>query len=417
MKYTGAIALSMILAVISGKSKAQWEQISSSPSGNANDIANADGVLYLGYLNIGVYKSSDSTESWEEVNDGLNSLQAKSIFQMLVYDGNIYAATIDGIYETTDGGDGWVKKSDGITIGPGALYEFTASIFEYNGVLFTGAWNGIYRSTDFGESWEITNVSGQGIFPGFFANHYGTLFLARENINTPYGYVSLDDGVTWEPLTTISVPTITFFSEPNRLWSGTIHGVWLSTDNGESWIHRSEGLPPDPYNSSIIRVNGKLVSSVKFGGSGVYFSDNDGENWVDFSEGLPFLNSIEKLLVYGDKILAATSDGLWRRDTSDVMTGLAEEENDPPLKILVSGNYPNPFNGRTVIQYSLPEPSIVSIDIFDVLGRKIESIDSGLQPAGDHRIVWGSPNLRSGVYFYEIRAGDRSEAGKMLILK
>lgn len=417
MKYLGSIILSLICALSAIQANAQWERISSSPSGSAMDIADESGVVYAGHLNIGVFRSSDSTETWEQVNNGLNSLQAKSIFQMLIYDEDIYAATIDGIYKSTDSGDDWVKKSDGITIGPGAIYEFTASIFEYSDVLFTGAWNGIYRSTDFGESWEITNVSGQGIFPGFFINHYGTLFLARENINTPYGYVSSDDGETWEPLTTIAGPTITFFSEPDRLWSGTIFGVWLSTDNGDSWVQKSDGLPPDPYNSSIIRVNGKLVSSVKFGGSGVFYSDDDGENWVDFSEGLPFLNSIEKLLVYGDKILAATSDGLWRRDTLDVVTGLTEDENDLPRRLLLLQNYPNPFNNRTTIQYSLEEPSIISIDIFDILGRQIESIKAGPQPAGYHRVIWDAGNLQSGVYLYKILAGDHSAAEKMILLK
>jgi photosystem II stability/assembly factor-like uncharacterized protein len=417
MRYLNSVTLALVFFIFSAESEAQWERVSSSPSGNAKDIVDSNGIAYLGYLNIGVFRSSDSTETWEQINNGLNTLQAKSIFQMLIYNEAIYAATIDGIYKSTDGGDNWVKKSEGITIGPGAIYEFTASIFEYNDVLFTGAWNGIYRSTDFGESWEITNVSGEGIFPGFFINHYGTLFLARENINTPYGYVSSDDGETWEPLSTISGPTITFFSEPNRLWAGTIFGVWLSTDNGDSWVHRSEGLPPDPYNSSIIRVNGKLVSSVKFGGSGVFYSDDDGEYWADFSNGLPFLNSIEKLIVYGDRILAATSDGLWQRDTTDVVTGLADNESDLPRGFLLSQNYPNPFNARTTIGYSLSEPSEVTIEIFDILGRRVAEIHEGEKPAGEHRLSWSAEGQPSGVYFYQIQAGDYTETRKMLLLR
>lgn len=417
MSYPKVIILLFLLVPFAGEPRAQWEQIPSSPTGNVKDISVAGEDIYLAYLNAGVFRSSDSAATWEQINNGLNTMQARSVYQFLILNQNIYAATVDGIYKSTDGGDNWVKKSNGITIGPGALYEFTASIFEYNGVLFTGAWNGIYRSTDNGESWLITNVSGQGIFPGFFINHNGTLFLARENINLPYGYVSIDDGDTWEPLTSISVPTITFLSEPGKLWSGTISGVWLSTDDGSSWVSRSEGLSPDPYNSSIVRVNGKLVSSVKFGGSGVYYSDDEGENWVDFGEGLTFLNTIEKLLVYGDKILAATSDGLWRRDTSDVVTGLPDNEEELPHRFLVSQNYPNPFNARTTIAYFSPDELNITIDIFDLRGRFVETLRHGYQPAGYHRVTWNADEFPSGVYFYRLRAGDYNETKKMILLK
>lgn len=417
MKHPKSTALLIILVLISSRSNAQWEQLPSSPSGYILDIAVSEGVLYLGSFNDGVYISEDSAATWEQINNGLNNQQSRSVSQFLMYGGYIYAATVDGIYRSTNGGDDWTKKSDGITIGPGAIYEFTTSIFEYNSRLFTGAWNGIYKSTDDGESWQITNVSGQGIYPGFFINHYGTLFAARENINFPYGYISTDDGETWEPLTTISVPTITFLSEPNRLWSGTIHGVWLSTDNGVGWIHKINGLPPDPYNSSIIRVNGKLVSSIKFGGSGVFYSGDEGENWIDFGDGLPFLNTIEELIVYGDKIFASTSDGLWQRDTSDIVTGLTDDGNYIPRKSQISYNYPNPFNATTAIHFNQPVTSELSVEVYDLQGRRLEKPYDGILPAGEHSVIWKAGTFSSGIYFYSIRSEYFSESGKMILLK
>jgi hypothetical protein len=121
--------------------------------------------------------------------------------------------------------------------------------------------------------------------------------------------------MNWTPITGLSFyNTITFFSEPSKLWAGTIAGVWLSTDNGITWEDRSNGLSPDPYGSSIIRVNGVLLTALKFGGSGVYRTFDDGMNWENISDGLPFLNLISRLLEYNGNILAATSDGLWQRD-------------------------------------------------------------------------------------------------------
>jgi hypothetical protein len=131
-----------------------------------------------------------------------------------------------------------------------------------------------------------------------FTVHNGMLFAARETINNPVGYQSTNNGVTWSTITTYNFPMITFFSEGTNLWAGTIDGVWLSTNSGASWIHRSTGLSPDPYSSSIIRVNGTLLTSLKFGGSGIYRSSNDGINWEDRT-GLPF--QVRLLIVYNGK--------------------------------------------------------------------------------------------------------------------
>jgi len=317
MKLLKAIAISFIISL---NSFGQWSLVPSSPSGTINDIVQFNDTIYLSHSNNGVYRSTDGMISWQQVNNGLNTSQSRSVHQILVYNWNLYASTVNGIYKSTNGGNNWLKKSNGITIGPGAIYEFAESIFENNGTLFTGTWNGIYRSTDDAENWIITNISDEGIRAKNFTEHNGILFAARESINDPSGYKSFDNGISWVSLpTNLLLSTITFLSEPPKLWSGTIHGIWLSIDDGINWVNRSNGLAPDPYNSSIIRVNGYLVTSIKFGGSGMFKSSDEGLNWEDFGQGLPFLNTIEKLLVYNDKIIAATGNGLWQRDESQVI--------------------------------------------------------------------------------------------------
>jgi len=348
--------------------------------------------------------------------NGLNTFEARTAYQLLWSDDDLFVATTDGIYKSTDSGESWQRKSDGIEIGPGAWYLFTESIFEHEGILFTGAWSGIYRSTDGGENWEATNITGQSIIARFFVNHNGMLFAARELMG-PDGYVSTDSGETWAPLTSISLPTITFLSEPPVLWAGTIGGVWLSTDDGASWTHRSDGLSPDPYNSSIIRVSGTLISSVKFGGSGMFRSTNEGIFWEDFSEGLPFLNSIEKLITYGNHIIAATSDGLWQRDTSEIIVGIETKEEILPESYALSQNYPNPFNASTNIHYSIPTPSRVTLKIYDVLGQQVETLVDEIKPAGHHTAAFSAAGLSGGIYFYKIQMDDRVQTRKMVYLK
>ena len=88
-----------------------------------------------------------------------------------------------------------------------------------------------------------------------------------------------------------------------------------------------------------------------------------------------------------------------------------------PGKFITSLNYPNPFNSTTTIRFSLHEPSEVTIDIYDLLGREVETLSRGYRPAGSHQVVWNADKFPSGFYFYRIEAGEYSESREMLYLK
>ncbi len=89
----------------------------------------------------------------------------------------------------------------------------------------------------------------------------------------------------------------------------------------------------------------------------------------------------------------------------------------PPFSFALSPAYPHPFNAATTIRYDLPKECDVRIEIYDLLGRKIETLVDGIQPAGSHAAVWEAEGISSGVYFYRIRAGEHAETKKALLLK
>jgi hypothetical protein len=97
-------------------------------------------------------------------------------------------------------------------------------------------------------------------------------------------------------------------------------------------------------------------------------------------------------------------------------TGI-NQGNNLPVEFSLSQNYPNPFNAQTIIQYSLPKQSDVSIDIFDILGRKIETVAEGIKSVGEHQAVWDANGQSSGIYFYRIKARDKVETKKMVLMK
>ncbi len=101
----------------------------------------------------------------------------------------------------------------------------------------------------------------------------------------------------------------------------------------------------------------------------------------------------------------------------DRQTGIIEEVDHIPRSFTLAPNHPNPFNTSTTIRYDLPLAGDVRLEIYDILGRKIETLVDGWQTAGAHSIVWEAESVSSGVYFYRIQAGDYVQSKSCLLLK
>jgi hypothetical protein len=83
----------------------------------------------------------------------------------------------------------------------------------------------------------------------------------------------------------------------------------------------------------------------------------------------------------------------------------------------LSQNYPNPFNPFTTIRYQIPTTEIVSLKIYDILGRDIASLVNEEKPAGSYKIEFDATSLPSGIYFYTLTAGKFRETKKMVLVK
>ena len=83
----------------------------------------------------------------------------------------------------------------------------------------------------------------------------------------------------------------------------------------------------------------------------------------------------------------------------------------------LSQNYPNPFNPSTIIKYSISQKTLVTLKVFDVLGRVVSSLINKVQPAGSYEITFNCNHLLSGIYFYKLTAGNFADTKKLIILK
>ncbi len=98
-------------------------------------------------------------------------------------------------------------------------------------------------------------------------------------------------------------------------------------------------------------------------------------------------------------------------------TSIDDEDFYLPYGFVLSQNYPNPFNAKTTIEFEMIKTGYVTLDVFDILGRHIETLVDAAIEAGKHEIIWDASVQPSGIYFYKIKSGDKSLTKKMILLK
>ena len=92
-------------------------------------------------------------------------------------------------------------------------------------------------------------------------------------------------------------------------------------------------------------------------------------------------------------------------------------EEQKPLEFVLSQNYPNPFNANTTIEYNLNKAGKIELEIYDITGRKLETLVNDYQNQGRHIINWNGDKYSSGIYLYQLRNEDKVENKRMLLVK
>ncbi len=94
-----------------------------------------------------------------------------------------------------------------------------------------------------------------------------------------------------------------------------------------------------------------------------------------------------------------------------------EKTNSLPVNYNLAQNFPNPFNPTTVINFSIPEAGIVTITVFDALGREVTTLVNKNMSAGSYKADWDATNYSAGIYFYSIKVNNYAATKKMVLLK
>jgi hypothetical protein len=208
----------------------------------------------------------------------------------------------------------------------------------------------------------------------------------------------------------------------------TCNGIAKYNDGTEQWSALGNGGGIEGFGKNIADLyvyNNELYITGSF-----YYMDGipvnkickwDGSQFCAISNGLDE-NAI-KMTVYNNQLIVAgnffSADGqnfnniLRYSDNGDVSRTTAKTFISPNL----NQNYPNPFNPKTTIKYSIPVKGLVTLKIYDILGREVKTLVNEIKEAGTYFAEFDASNYASGVYIYKLTAGDYEKTVKMVLLK
>lgn len=361
----------------------QWVKRYNGP-GNLNDVAfglvvDASGNVYVTGSSAGSSLSFDyltlkynsaGVQQWEKRFNGSFSNFDAAYAIKLDYSGNIYVT--------------------GAATGLGTLKDFLT--IKYN-ALGTQVWartyDAISHKDDYGTSLAVDSV-GNVFVTGISAAANGT-----------FDFLTICYNSAGEP----------------EVWTKRYNGAANNDDfANDVKIDKNNNV----YITGQSTVNGSSTNCVT-----IKYSSNGTQLWIQEYNGLANGNDKGTSLAVdnsGNVYVGAASEGT---DTYfDFATikysqsiGIQTLSNEIPNRFFLSQNYPNPFNPTTNIKFDVMKSGIVSIKVFDIVGKEIQELLKEFKPVGSYQITFDGSTFSSGVYFYEMQTNDFVETKRMLLVK
>ncbi len=391
--------------------------------------------MYIGTLGAGALKFNLQENKFTGFSNGINASTIRTITPMK--NGELLISTdADSFYVSSDKGLTWNSICKGWS-----LHVKN----QKDGTVYAAAGSGLIKSQNYGAAWDTLNID---VYPYFISAFDVTDDNKTICAGTSTGevYVSNDGGKNFDKIRNsnyIFVDAVKILNDKTFLIYND--SLYYTNDAGKTFVtiknNSIYGI------TDIIRDNAGYTYISSFGG---LFRSLDGINWTKLN--IPKPGSYYLRLDKFDNLYSVTPDGVvqvssdqgmdWVNLSDNVFNsfgwslsldddgyfylgtqamGLYRTSIELKKKNIssfsLSNNFPNPFNASTTIQYDVPLPSFITLKIYDIMGREIQTLISKYMASGSYYISWNAAKFASGVYFYQLRAGDFIETKKLILLK
>lgn len=275
------------------------------------------------------------------------------------------------ILRTTDG----CQTFDSTYVDISYIYDIYFK--NYDEGLFCGEGGSIYKTINGGEDWNQIYVP-----VATQASDFANLTFVNPNTGFTQGvhnnkiYKTNDFGITWDSIARIQGADdsyCVFFANENTGWSaGTFGRMFKTTNGGYNWKQENVSQFTEGFLRSLY-FNSDTVGWAVGAATKILYTSNGGQT---------FINSVN---------------------------------SQTPDEFSLEQNYPNPFNASTKIKFGITKNNVYQMEIYDVIGRKVEILFEKYFTIGKYELIYNAENLTSGIYFYTL-AGDENKITKKFLL-
>jgi len=325
-----------------------------------------------------VFRTTDGGANWDTVPIGglTNTFWGLSFADASV---GTAVGSIGRILRTEDGGLTWVNQPGAPQLGLNDVFMInTNSILAVGGGV--GADDGlIMRSDDAGATWNSQNGNtADPIYDVAFSDANNGLVVGGGGVSNGLIHRTIDGGVNWAAVNPTSIPVLSgveLIDANNGVAVGLLGTILRTGDGGASWIAENSG------------TTAFLLKSFFLNGANGYVVGTDGT-----------------ILHYQGPV------------------GIGDSGEEVADGFELYQNYPNPFNPTTRIGYRLEKSSVVELAVYDLLGKRIKSLLSKTQAAGEHEATWDGRDIHgsvmpSGLYLYRLDTGNKVYTRQMLLMR
>lgn len=360
-------------------------------------------------------KTTNGGNKWFEQNTGIIDRPLNSIHFINENTGWGCTSLINTagiIMKTTNGGNNWILQYSSPNKSFLSLF-FVDSLKGWISASGSGGW--VYRTNDNGNSWDSIFVTTGAARDIEFINSQTGWVTMGSRI-----YKTVDGGTSWSlqfdnigngEMQSLSIVN----SDIGYAVSLETWRVYKTTNSGGNWL--SNNILPDCFNSHSIYFLNENTGWVSGDCGQLFSTTNGGVNWYQHQTNTnSFLQSVQFV---SDSIGWAVGGAgrIINTTTGGAILGIEPISNTIPNEYKLYQNYPNPFNSKTVFRFSLAEADDYRLEVYDLLGKRVNVVFNEFLSAGSYEIKYDAYSLSSGLYLYKLISKKFIQTKKFILIK